>query len=54
MSKIERSVYLIKELLDEVCDEDARGVTPFTINPSKESEIYRRSMVRTFNLEQES
>ncbi len=54
LSKIERSVYLIKELLDEICDEDARGVTPFTITPSKESEIYRRSMVRTFNLEQES
>ena len=34
MSKIERSVYLIKELLDEVCDEDTRGVTPFTITPS--------------------
>lgn len=52
-SKIERSTYLIDELLNEVGNASSSQST-YKISSSKESEAYRRSMVHTFNLEQES
>ena len=51
-SKIARQEFVMNELLDEI--EDGNRVSRWMIKDSRASEQYRRSMIQTYYLEQES
>lgn len=53
-SKIERHSFIMRELLDEVGEKTVERISPWAIKDSAQSEQFRRTMVQSYHLEQES